>query len=830
LIKIFSSLGNVLATLMTILFVGVLVGTIGVFYLVFEYSDGLPDYSQLAKYSPPTTTRLYAADGRMMEEYAKENRLFVPINAIPKRVVNAFIAAEDKNFYTHPGIDFASIMRAGLKNLINLGHNKTLVGGSTITQQVVKNFLLTNEKSLSRKIKEAILAFRITQAYSKDKIMELYLNEIYLGNRSYGVAAAALDYFNKSMDELTIEEAATLASLPKAPSSLDPRKFPAKAKERRDWVISRMAEDGYINEVESLLAISKPITVVDRSDTELVNNSAFFSEAVRQELTALYGEESVYEKGLAIRTTLDPDLQNYAQDALRMGLVAYDRRHGWRGAITKLPNTQEWQAELKKIANPVALGKWRLAVVLDLADKGAKVGFKDSKTGIIPLENLSWARKYIHENRQGSAIHKASDVLAIGDVVAVSQKEGEEAYHLEQIPNVNGAIVALDPHTGKVLALVGGYYYGDSQFNRAIQAKRQPGSAFKPFVYLAALENGYAPNSIIVDEAMQLGGASKDDVWTPKNYSNEYYGPTPMRVGVEKSRNAMTVRLAQAIGINKVVEIAKRFGITDNPEPYLSTALGASETTVLKLTNAYAMIVNGGKKITPSLIERIQNSRGKTIFRRDNRACLNCSFLAEDGTEVNIATTPAPPIIKDERATIAGPIETYQMTSILEGVIQRGTGTRLLELGKVLAGKTGTTNESFDTWFVGFNADLAVGVYVGFDTPRSLGKFETGAAVALPVWKAFMEKALANRPDIPFRRPEGVKLVKIDVNTGRPPTADTIKKDIIFEAFKAGTEPGGENDNTSVLDEQPTGGTENFNVHNTDEESSPEDYMPGGVY
>ncbi|MCE3232547.1 MAG: penicillin-binding protein [Rickettsiaceae bacterium] len=806
--RFFSKWVNILAAAMTLLFIGVFAATLIVFYLVFHFGADLPDYSQLANYSPPTVTRLYAADGRLMEEYAKEKRLFVPINAIPKRVSNAFLSAEDKNFYKNPGIDLESIIRAAFKNIANMGNNKSLVGGSTITQQVVKNFLLSNEKSLDRKIKEAILSFRITQSYPKDKILELYLNEIYLGNRSYGVAAAALDYFNKSMDELTIEEAAMLASLPKAPSSLDPRKFPDKAKARRDWVIGRMVEDGYINEVEALLAMSKPITVVNRDATEIVSNASFFAEEVRQKMAALYGEQGVYENGLAVRTTLKPELQTYAQNALRNGLVSYDRRHGYRGPIKQITDMENWKDSLNGVTAPASLGVWKLAVVLKNEKTKAQIGFKDGSTGEILLENMKWARKYISEDRQDGAVKQPSDILAIGDVIAVSANEDDKktVYKLEQIPKINGAIVAMDPHSGRVLALVGGYYYGDSQFNRATQAKRQPGSAFKPFVYLSALENGFSPNSIILDEPVELDMGQNQPGWSPQNYSGDFYGPTTLRVGVEKSRNAMTVRLAQALGIDKVIEVAKRFGINDNPQRNFSMVLGTAETTLLNLTNAYAMLVNGGKRVSPSLIERIQDRNGKTIFKMDNRDCPVC-LIVDDSEKGNLIN---PPSLEDNRETIAPPIETFQMVSILEGVVQRGTAIRLRDMSRSLAGKTGTTNDSFDTWFMGFSADLVVGVYVGFDNPASLGKFETGSAVALPIWKEFMEHALANTPDVPFRRPSGVKVVKINAKTGLLPTPDTPKRDIIYESFKEGTEPGIDSVNLPIQtnDEQPDFGAE----------------------
>ena len=825
----FSKINKILTIVISLIFFTVIVGAVAVLYVVFHYSKDLPDYSSLKEYSPPTVTRLYAADGRILEEYAKEKRLFVPINAIPDRLVNAFIAAEDQNFYTHLGVDPISIARATVQNITNIGKNKPLVGGSTITQQVVKNFLLTNEKSLDRKIKEAILSFRITQAFSKDKIMELYLNEIYLGNRSYGVAAAALNYFNKSIDELTIEESAMLASLPKAPSTLDPRKFPERAKARRDWVISRMEKEGFIDNVSAVLAQSKPIKIDKRDETEIVGNAGYFSESVRQELESLYGEEGVYEKGLTVHTTLVPKLQNAAEEALQKGLLAYDKRHGWRGALTKI-NLDNWQEELQKIKEPAAIGNWQLAVVYRVESKFVQIGLKDGSTGGIILEDITWARKYYGENGLGAKVKKMSDVLKLGDVILVKKfaekTYGEDKitlYSLQQIPKINGALVAIDPHSGKTLAMSGGYYYGEgSKFNRATQAKRQPGSAFKPFVYLAALENGFSPNSIIVDEEVQLERGEDLPGWRPKNYSGKYYGPTTMRVGVEKSRNAMTVRLSQLIGVDKIVEISDRFGISDNTARNFSVALGSAETNLLDLTNAYAMLVNGGKRVSPSLVERIQNSSGANLYKHDTRSCEACiiakteeiisdesdnnkveggedsfslGFNFGSNSDDNASLTDddlakiSPPVLKDERSQVVDPIAAYQMVSFLEGAIQRGTGKRAKSLNKVLAGKTGTTNDTFDAWFVGFSADLAVGVYVGFDNPKSLGRYETGASAALPIWTDFMKEALKDADDTPFRRPSGVKLVKIDATTGFLPSPDTLKENIIFEAFKAGTEP-----------------------------------------
>lgn len=801
----FSRLASSISKLVTLICLVALLGVFAVFAIVFHYSRDLPDFNQLADYNPPTVTRLYANDGQMLAEYAKEKRLFVPIKAIPARLKNAFIATEDKNFYNNPGIDFISIMRAAVTNLLNYGHNKSLAGGSTITQQVVKNFLLTNEKSLSRKIKEAILAFRITQAFSKDRILELYLNEIYLGNRSYGVAAAALNYFNKSMDELEIEEAAMLAALPKAPSSLNPHNFYEKAKARRNWVIKRMAEEGYISDVEAALAMSSEIVLADRAKIELVN-AQFYSDSVKQELYDMYGEDKIMEGGLVVHTNLVPKYQKIAEEALMQGLIDYDRRHGWRGAIQNI-SLDNWQEQLAQINAPETIKKLSVAVVRELNDSDTKIGLKDGTEGTIPLKDVLWARKFIDRDTIGGSIKKPSDVLKLGDVILVSD-QGNQQYSLEQLPEVNGAIVALNPHTGRVLAMVGGYFYGESQFNRVTQAKRQPGSSFKPFVYLSALENGFAPNSIIVDEEVQLEVNEDMPEWRPQNHSGEYYGPTTLRVGVEKSRNAMTVRLSQLVGIDKIVKIAKRFGINPDPARNFSVALGTAETTLLKLTTAYAILVNGGKKIEPSLIEYIQDSDGKMIYKRDGRTCLDC-IVPED--ETNLNDIP-PPELVDNRKAIADPINAYQIVSILEGVIQRGTGSKAKSLNRTLGGKTGTTNASFDAWFLGFNPDLVAGVFVGFDTPQSLGSHEYGSSAALPIWMDFMKQALADKPDIPFRRPAGVKLVKIDAATGLLPSADTPKSKIIYEAFKAGTEPT----------------SSSAAVNNSD--GTEDSIVPGGVY
>lgn len=792
--------GKILVNLVVAAALLSILGLIVVGTLVIYYGRNLPDHHQLSEYNPPTITRLYANNGQVLAEYATEKRLYVPIEAIPKRIINAFIAAEDKNFYDHPGVDLMGILRAAIHNVLTIGQNRNLSGGSTITQQVVKNFLLNDERSLERKIREAILAFRITKTFSKERILELYLNQIYLGNRSYGVAAAALNYFNKSIGELTIEEAAVLASLPKAPSFLDPFKYKDRALERRNWVISRMEEEGFINEVEAVLASAQPITLERPQHTDLVN-AGFFTDTVKQELIEKYGETSLYHEGYAVRTTLDPKMQHFAEKSLLKGLREYDHRHGWRGPLAHIDtNKENWQDDFFQLTDRADLGVWSMAVVTDLTKDAAHILLKNKDTGLIPLNQLKWARRFINRNHLGSAVSTPSDVLAKGDIIAVNflqEQSGSRTYTLEQIPQINGGIIALDPHTGQVLAMVGGYYYGDSQFNRVVQAKRQPGSAFKPFVYLAALENGFTPNSIIVDEEIQLSQGNNEGLWKPQNHSDEFYGATTLRTGVEKSRNVMTVRLTQLLGIDHVIDVAKRFGIYDNPPRNLSMVLGSTETTLLGLTNAYAMLVNGGKKITPSLIERVQNRKGLTIYKRDNRLCQQCwlddGSSEEDNNTVSSSlasdTQITPPYLSDERPQITDAISAYQITSFLEGVIKRGTATRARRLGRTLGGKTGTTNDSIDSWFIGFSPDLVVGVYTGFDQPASLGTHEYGSSVALPIWIDFMEQALKDVPDIPFRRPDGVKLVKIDLTTGLLPSSSTKSRDIIYEAFKNGTQP-----------------------------------------
>jgi penicillin-binding protein 1A len=780
-------LTRIASALLLLLLVGALVG----YLLLMRISSDLPDYQQLANYEYPVVTRVLASDGRLLAEYAIEKRVYVPIRAIPRRVVDAFLAAEDKTFYEHSGIDLPGILNALRINIENelRGDDRRPVGASTITQQVAKNFLLTNEVSYERKIKEAILAYRIEQAYSKDRILELYLNQIYLGQGSYGVAAAALDYFNKRLDELTIGEAAYIAGLPKAPENYNMFRKPAEAKGRRDWVIGRMVEDGRISRDEAVTAKEEALVPRKRGEAEAVR-ADYFAEEVRRELikNQEIGENGLYKGGLYVRSTLNPRFQEIADRVLRAGLVRYDIRHGYRGPVGQIELGEDWAVKLAAVPPPTDLYQWRMAVVLTAEDKSARIGFADKTEGTIPLAELKWARKAEGGKVVGGAIAKASDAVQPGDVVIVDlapkDAEGKEypagTYALRQIPEVSGALVAMDPHTGRVHALVGGWSYTQSEFNRATQALRQPGSSFKPIVYLAALDSGFTPSTVILDAPITLPQGPGLPDWSPENYGGDFLGPTTMRVGIEKSRNLMTVRVAQAIGMQKVVEYATKLGVVDHMDAVLSMSLGAGETTPLRMTTAYSMIVNGGKKITATFIDRIQDRRGHTLFRHDNRGCADCQSQAW-------ADQP-PPVIPDTRPQVIDPGTAYQMVSILEGVVQRGTATIVRQVGKPLAGKTGTTNDSKDTWFVGFSPDLAVGVYIGFDNPRNLGDKETGGGLAAPIFRDFMTEALADQPATPFRVPAGIRLVRVNLKTGQRASGDGT----IFESFKPGTEPTGQ--------------------------------------
>lgn len=777
-----------------------IVSMAGAFVGLKYFSRDLPDFSQLANYEPPVTTRLYAADGRLMAEYATEKRSFVPIEAMPEMLINAFISAEDQHFYEHHGVDPIGVARAMVTNIRNIGSGRRPIGASTITQQVARNFLLTNEVALERKIREALLAMRIERAYSKDKILELYLNQIYLGRGSYGVASAALNYFNKSLPELNLAEIAYLAALPKAPNNYHPVRQREAAIARRNYVIERMAEDGAVSESEALAGLASDLLVQPRDAADVVQ-ADYFAEDVRRELIGLYGESALYQGGLSVRTTLDARYQRLAERALRQGLLDYDRRHGWRGPVTRFETFDNWAERLGEVAQPAGAGTWILALVLESEERRAVLGFADGTQGLLPYEEVTWARPWLADQRIGAVPDRVSAVLNKGDVVLVSRQPGQEgltplpiigaeagserppgsaviAYGLEQIPNVQGAMVAIDPHTGRVKAMVGGYDYELSEFNRATQAARQPGSAFKPFVYLAALTKGYTPSTILLDSPLAIEQGAELEIWKPENYSGDFFGPVPMRQGLEKSRNLMTVRLLLDIGLEPVHDIVRDFGVMQNMPLLYAMGLGAGEVTLLDMTTAYAMMVNGGKRIEPSLIDRIQDRTGHSTYKHDGRDCFGC--------QLSTWTDHLAPELPDDREQVVDPVAAYQIVSMMQGVVERGTARRLARLGLPLAGKTGTTNDTYDAWFVGFSPDLAVGVYVGFDNPRTLGKTETGSSAAAPIFGQFMEEALSNQVVPPFRIPEGVRLVRVNPNTGL--LAQTGESGI-WEAFAPGTEP-----------------------------------------
>ena len=792
---------NILGGLIVFTLISGISAVLGVLFILYSYGRDLPDYKQLANYEPPVVSRVYAGDGSLIKEYAREKRLFVPISAIPPKVIAAFLSAEDKNFYTHPGIDFKGFVRAVLVNMKNVFTNRRLVGASTITQQVAKNFLLTGVVKFERKIKEAILTYRIEQTFSKDQILELYMNDIYLGQNSYGVAAAALNYFGKSLEELELEEVAYLAALPKAPSNYHPTRKYAAAIGRRNWVLGRMEIEGYITEEERAASIEIPL-IAETSGQARTFRANYFAEDVRRELKKTYGDDELYGGGLSVRTSLSPRFQTIAERELKAGLVVYDRRHGWRGPLDNMDLFSapygSWKNDFLKINTTLGIDTWQHAVVLEVQDElviiasreaiGNSETFENLPLETIALEDVKWARAWAAGERLGPQVKSMADVLTQGDIIAVEKIEREEPspgtpYGLRQIPAVNGSLVALDPHTGRVLAMVGGYDFTRSEYNRASQAKRQPGSAFKPFVYSVALENGFTPSSLVLDAPFVLDQGFGMGKWKPRNSSSKFYGPSTLRLGIEKSRNLMTVRLAQNLKMDGIVEMASRFDITHDMPDLLSMSLGAGETTLLDLTTAYGMIVNGGKKIEPSLIDRIQDRRGKTIFRHDDRECLDC-------VAANWNYQPAPEL-PDVRAEVLDKITAYQLVSMLEGVVQRGTGVRIRALRRPLAGKTGTTDESFDTWFVGFSPDLVVGVFVGFDSPRSLGHGEEGSSVAAPIFRDFMREALKDENTIPFRIPEGVRLVRVNPLTGQ--LAGPGAKNTILEAFRQGSFPNKDN-------------------------------------
>jgi penicillin-binding protein 1A len=772
----------------TILF---LVGVAAAAGLIWHYSKDLPDYSQLQDYEPAVMTRVHATDGSLVAEYAKERRLFIPIQAVPKLVINAFLAAEDKSFYEHGGLDFQGIGRAAILYIQNYGTNRRPQGASTITQQVAKNFLLTNEVSFTRKIKEALLALKIERAYPKDKILELYLNEIYLGLGAYGVAAASLLYFDKSVHELSVAEAAYLAALPKAPSTLHPLRQRERALERRNYVIDRMVEIGSIKAADGETAKKEALNVTPRPTGAHIFAAEYFAEEVRRWVYEQYGEKKLYEGGLSVRTTLNPKMQVHARKVLTDALVKFDETQGWRGAVSKIEIDGDWGVKLADVKSLSDIAPWRMAVVLESGDQSARIGFqpprdlggnvvKERQIGIIPLDGVKWAKAASGPTR-GRVPAKVSQVLEPGDVIYVdpiADKEGQ--FRLRQIPEISGGIVAMDPWTGRVHAMVGGFSFDQSQFNRATQALRQPGSAFKPFVYAAALDNGYTPSTVVLDAPIEISQGPGVPPWRPENYSGKFYGPQTLRFGLENSRNVMTVRLAQDVGMPLITEYAKRFGVYDDLPSYLSFALGSGETTLLRMVGAYSMFANGGRRIKPTMIDRIQDRYGHTIYKHDQRECRGC--------DADKWSDQAEPGLIDRREQVLDPMTAYQVTSMMEGVVQRGTATIVREVGKPVAGKTGTTNDEKDVWFVGFAPDLAVGVYLGYDKPRQIGNRATGGGMAAPIVKDFLKVALADKPAVPFRVPAGIKLIRVDARSGTRVGPGGEGK-IILEAFKPGTAP-----------------------------------------
>ena len=729
--------------------------------VLWAFSNNLPDYKYLKSYKAPVSSKIYSGSGELIQDFSSEKRIFIPYNSIPKIVINSFLSAEDKNFFDHPGIDAKGVLRAIIKNISNIINSKRLEGASTITQQVAKNFLLTNEVSLQRKLKEAILAFRIERSLSKERILELYLNQIYLGQGSYGIAAASLEYFDKSIDELNYEEAALLAALPKAPSRYNPYKNEKVAKFRRDLVLKNLLENKYINNMQFAELRDKKIILKKRKKIFL-EDSRYYVEEVRKDIIDKLSYDKVYKDGLNIKTPLNLDLQEIASNVLRNGIENYDRRKGWRGSNKNINlSNNNWKSLIndnleKKIG-------WEIARVIKIDDTKTIIETKNNKKGELNSLSLDWIKN--SKNKKN---------LNVGDIIYVKQDKNS-SYDLKQLPSVNGAIVVMDPYTGRVLALSGGFSFKKSEFNRATQALRQPGSAFKPFIYALALENGYTPSTLILDAPLVLKQGTDLKMWKPENYGKKFYGRSTLREGLEKSRNLMTVRISQDLGLNKIVNLSKKLGIYENPNELLSISLGSAETTLLKLTSAYCSFVNGGKFVNPKLIDRIQDSEGNTIFKTEDRYCENCkniSFLSEDV-----------PKIKDNFKQIFSPQTAYQITSILEGATKRGTAKKLNDLNLDIAGKTGTTNKNTDTWFIGFTSNLVVGVYIGHDEPKTLGKFETGAKTAMPIFKSFIKKAVKKENTRPFKIPENITLMVVDSQTGKK--VSFASKKTLIESFKS---------------------------------------------
>ncbi len=727
--------------------------------ILWVFSNNLPNYNFLKNYKPPVSSKVYSGEGELVSDFSSEKRIFIPYKSIPKKVINAFLSAEDKNFFSHPGVDAKGVIRATINNISNIISSKRLEGASTITQQVAKNFLLTNEVSLSRKLKEAILAFRIERALTKERILELYLNQIYLGEGSYGIASASLVYFDKPINQLNFPEAALLAALPKAPSRYNPYKNSKTAKFRRNLVIKNLLQNNYITKEEYNSFIKEEIILKKRKKIYL-EDTRYYVEDIRKHIVDQFGFDEVYKQGFNIKTPLNVKLQNIATTTLRNGLINYDKRKGWRGVLTNKKYSKNWTKGLKDFKLEKSIN-WKLAIVKNINQFSTEIETEDKFLGKINYNSISWTKKEFDE------------LFKIGDVIYV-KKIKNNVYDLKQLPKVNGGIVVMDPFTGRVIAMSGGFSFKKSEFNRSSQALRQPGSAFKPFIYALALENNYTPSSLILDAPLVLEQGSDLKLWKPENYGKKFYGPSTLRMGLEKSRNLMTVRIAQDLGLKKITDFSKKIKIYENPDELLSISLGSKETTLLKLTSAYCSFVNGGKLVEPILIDRIQDSEGNTIFNSEKRRCSKCDQISFLNNDV--------PKVTDNFIQIFSPETAYQMTSILEGVVKRGTGRKLRDLNLDLAGKTGTTNKNTDTWFVGFTSKLVVGVYVGFDEPQSLGKFETGAKTAMPIFKEFIKKGVKKKDARPFKVADNIIMMVVDHNTGKK--ANFASKETIIEAFK----------------------------------------------
>ena len=752
-------MNKLLKKLILLTLAGVLIMFVILIAILWDFSNKLPDYKFLKNYKPPVSSKVYSGEGQLVSDFSKEKRIFVPYNAIPTKVINSFLSAEDKNFFSHPGVDAKGVVRATINNISNIIYSKRLEGASTITQQVAKNFLLSNEVSLNRKIKEAILAFRIERVLSKKRILELYLNQIYLGQGAYGIASASLEYFNKPISELNYAESALLAALPKAPSKYNPYNNEELAIYRRNLVLKNLLDNNYLKKEEYEKFINNKIELKKRKEIFL-EDTRYYVEDIRKYVVNKFGFEKVYKQGLNIKTPLNLELQNIATLSLRKGLESYDKRKGWRGSLTNKKNLDNWKKDLEIFKLEKSIG-WQLAIVKKINKFDTLIKTINNLDGAIDYESISWTKKEFDE------------LFKVGDVIYV-KKIKDNKYELKQLPKVNGGIVVMDPFTGRVYAISGGFSFKKSEFNRASQALRQPGSAFKPFIYALALENNFSPNTLILDAPLVLEQGSDLKMWKPENYGMKFFGPSTLRMGLEKSRNLMTVRIAQEIGVNKIVNFTKQLGIYNDPQELLSISLGSAETTLLKLTSAYCSFVNGGKKINPILIDRIQDSEGVTFFNTETRSCDNCDQISYYSKFI--------PKISDNFDQVISPQSAYQVTSMLEGVIKRGTGKRLRDLNLDIAGKTGTTNKNTDTWFIGFTSKLVIGVYVGMDKPESLGRYETGAKTAMPIFKDFVKKAIKKKDARPFKVPSDISMMVIEYVTGKK--ANFGSKETIIEVFK----------------------------------------------